>query len=136
MTDGRLRVTEMAAPGPPPGTQTTPVPLPSRQQVEQAVRHLDGKEFHDVYLHTTDPEAFLGICGGPDRYAVILTEHERFGLVDNTHDPSEATAEVMCGGQPSTFTRRHLVDLPTALLAAAHFLETAQAAPSLSWEWY
>ena len=66
---------------------------------------------------------------------MILTEHEQFALIVNIHGPSEAEQEVMCGGQQSTFTRRHLVDFQTALAAAVHYADTAQAAPTLSWEW-
>jgi hypothetical protein len=42
----------------------------------------------------------------------------------------------MCGGQLTRFPRRYLVDLQTALTAAVHYLDTAQATPALSWEWY
>lgn len=105
MEDDRPLVTQMGAPRFPRGPDDV-VQSPSRHDVEQAIRRLDGKEFHDVYLVTSDPAAFLGICGGPDRYAVVLTDHEQFGLADNimsqarprkrscaagSHPPSPAT---------------------------------------------
>jgi Immunity protein Imm1 len=133
--DSRLLVTQMGAPRFPRGPDDT-VESPSNHDVEQAIRRLNGTDFHDVYLLTSDPAAFLAICGGPDRYAVMLTDHEQLGLADNTDEPSEATAEIMCGGQPADFTRINLVDFQTALTAAVHYLDTATADPTLSWEWY
>lgn len=115
----------------------TIIGLPTRRDVEQALHHLDGKEFNDLYLNTADSLTYLGVCGGAGRYMVTLTEHhERFAQLLNTRDPSDTQETIMCGGQRSRFPRRHLVDLQTALTAAVHYLDTAQAAPTLSWEWY
>lgn len=116
----------------------TVVSFPSRRQVEQAIGQLDGKQINDLYLNTSDTLTYLGVCGGAGRYMVTLTEHhERFAQLLNTQDSSNAQEEqIMCGGQLTSFPRRHLVDLQTAVTAAMHYLGTGRAAPTLSWEWY
>jgi L-alanine-DL-glutamate epimerase-like enolase superfamily enzyme len=116
----------------------TVVSFPSRRQVEQAIGHLDGKQLNDLYLNTSDSLTYLGVCGGAGRYMVTLTEHhERFAQLLNTQDSSNTQEEqIMCGGQLTRFPRRHLVDLQTAVTAAIHYLDTGQAAPTLSWEWH
>lgn len=119
-----------------PATETV-IPFPSPRDVEQALRHLDGREFNDLYLRTSDTETFLAVGGGAGRYMVAISEHgARFGQLLSTRDPSDMHEQIMCGGQLTQFPRHHLVDLQTALTAAAHYLTTVQAAPALSWEWY
>jgi hypothetical protein len=111
------------------------VESPTRHDVEDAVRQL-GTELHDVYLVTSaDPPVFLGVWGGPDRYGVIVTEHDRLTNIVNIHELSEDHEQIMCGGQLTGFLRCHLVDLQTALIAAVHYLDTAEADPALYWEW-
>jgi hypothetical protein len=136
--DDRPQVTELVAPRWADGRNTeTVTPAPTSLQVEQALRQLDGRQLNDLYLKTSDALTYLGICGGAGRYMVTFTDHhERFAQLLNTQDPSEAEEHIMCGGQLTTFPRRHLVSLQTALSAAVHYLHTAQAAPALSWEWY
>jgi len=117
------------------GGRCPEVESPTRRDVEDAVRRL-GTEFHDVYLVTsTDPIAFLGACGGPDRYGVIVTERDRLANIVNIHELSEDCEQIMCGGQLTEFRCCNLVDLQTALIAAVHYLDTAEAAPALYWEW-
>lgn len=66
----------------------------------------------------------------------ICEHHERFSQLLNAQDSSDIQEHIVCGGQPASFHRRHLVDLQTALTAATHYLATAHAAPALSWECY
>jgi L-alanine-DL-glutamate epimerase-like enolase superfamily enzyme len=140
--DHRPQVSKLVAPRWPDGggslrERETSIGSPARRDVEQALRHLDGKEFNDLYLRTSDAETYLGICGGAGRYMVAICDHnEQFGQLLNTQDPSDVEEHIMCGGQLTRFSRRHLVDLQTALTAAVHYLATAEAAPTLSWEWY
>lgn len=138
--DHRPRAIELLAPRWPTGSSTrqdSTIGCPTRRDVEQALQHLDGKELNDLYLNTADSLTYMGICGGAGRYMVTLTEHhERFAQLLNTQDPSDTQETIMCGGQRTRFPRRHLVDLQIALTAAAHYLDTAQPAPMLSWEWY
>jgi len=130
----------MVAPQRLPGGSTDEIVVhnPSRRQVEQAIRHLDGEGFHDLFLYPaiSDVETFLGIGGGAGRYFVGISDHaERVGQVLNTKDPSDVREDIMCGGQVTSVPRRFLVDLQTAVTAAVHYLDTAAAAPALSWEW-
>jgi hypothetical protein len=119
-------------------TDETIVHDPSRRQVEQAIRRLDGEEFHGLFLYpgTSDVETFLGIGGGAGRYFVGISDHaERVGQVLNAKDPSDVCEDIMCGGQVTSIARRFLVDLQTAVTAAMHYLDSADAAATLSWEW-
>lgn len=114
----------------------TVIAAPSRLQVEQALWDLDGHRRNDLYLQTPDELTYLGICGGAGRYQVSIAEHhERFAHLLNTQVLSNEEELIMCGGQRSAFPRRFLVDFQTALIAAVHYLSTAQPAPELSWEW-
>ncbi len=138
--DDRGQVAKMVAPRWLPGGSTDDAAVhdPSRRQVEQAIRHLDGEEFHDLFLYPgiSDVETFLGISGGAGRYFAGISDHaERAGQVLNTKDPSDVCEDIMYGGQVTSVPRRFLVDLQTAVTAAAHYLDTADAAPALSWEW-
>jgi hypothetical protein len=118
-------------------TSETVVPGPSRREVEQAVEDLDGVELNDLYLRTADPQTFMGIGGGGGRYMVTICESgQRIAQLINSDDPSDVPEHIMCGGQQTTFPRRHLVDQQTALTAAVHFLTDAAADPALTWEWY
>ena len=115
----------------------TVVRSPTQRRVEQALRQLDGSEFHDLYLRTPDINTFLGICGGPARYMVGISDHaERFAQLLNLSDPSEIREDIMCGGQSTSIPHRFLVDLQSALTAAVFYLATTQAAPTLTWEWF
>lgn len=136
--DDRSQVTELVVPRWADSRKTeTVTPVPSPQQVEQALRHLDGNQLNDLYLKTSDVLSFLGICGGAGRYMVtIANHHDGFAQLLNTQDPSEAEEHIMCGGQLTRFSRRYLVGPQTALTAAVHYLHTAQPAPALSWERY
>jgi hypothetical protein len=76
--DDRPQVTELVAPRWASGRKTeTITPAPSRRQVEQALRHLDGKRLNDLYLKTPDALTYLSICGGAGRYMVTIADHHR-----------------------------------------------------------
>jgi hypothetical protein len=82
----------------------TVVRYPTRDHVKHALWQLDGKEVNDLYLRTSGSETYLGICGGPERYMVTLTEHaERFAQLLDPEEPSQVRAEIMCGGQLTSF---------------------------------
>lgn len=133
-----LQVAELVTPRWQPGrTEQTVIPSPARHHLELALRLLDGNQLNDLYLKTSDAETYLGICGGAGRYMVAICEHnQRFAQLLNTNDPSDVHEQIICGGQPTRFPRRHLVDLQTAQAAAVHYLATAEADPALSWAWY
>jgi hypothetical protein len=61
-----------------------------------------------------------GICGGPERYMVTITEHRKWlaQLLD-PEEPSQVREEIMCGGQLTSFARLFLVDLQTTLIPPA-----------------
>ena len=89
-----------------PGSRSTEnvVPIPSQRDVENAVRQLDGNEYNDLYLRTTDGDTFLGIGGGAGRYMVAICEHnQRFGQLLNTQDLSDVQEDIICGGQLTRF---------------------------------
>ena len=110
---------------------------PSPEAVEGAIQRLNNRDYNDIYLMTSDPDVFLGVCGGNGRYmvTVVWAREDRFGQLVNPQDGSDAQETIMCGGQRTPVPRRYLVDVTTALTAAWHYLDVREAAPELTWEW-
>jgi hypothetical protein len=101
---------------------------PSWEDVEQAIKALDGKARNDVYLSPDPavPETFLCVGGGNGEYVVSgSVEGERFPTVV-VPGGSDELVSLIVGGQLSEFPRRFIVDLNAALTAAKSFLESGR----------
>ncbi len=106
---------------------------PSLDEVEAAVRALDGATVTMITLEITE-EHHMGIGGGKGgQYVVYMTkDNMRFW---NLEDPSRGEEVVMlvCGGQEGDFQARRCVTLDAALRAARAFASTGEPAPDLPW---
>lgn len=101
---------------------------PSWEDVEQAIKALDGEVRNDLYLAQGlgDPETFLCVGGGNGKYLVSgSVEGKRFPTVV-IPDGSDEIVSLIVGGQLSEFPRRFIVDLNTALTAAKAFFESGR----------
>lgn len=117
----------------------TIVSNPTWDDVESAIRNLDGKSKNTVYLtpDSSDPETFLGIGGGPKKF--ILTgavQNETYPtLINSSADMQAAEIELVVGGQAANFPANWIHELDTTLKAAKYFWQTSEfAGEDLIWE--
>ncbi len=113
----------------------SPVPevdFPAWDEVETAIRSLDGKNRDQVILIIDDGHSLLiggGECG------VYFCEAElpngQFVLTDPSKS-SEKTLTIM-NGQPGDYVESHTIDLNAVLAAAKSFYDLADIAISLTW---
>ena len=107
---------------------------PTWNQIEQAIRELDGKSKTLVTLGADD-ECYLSIGGGESgKYIVNVTfDNVRF---QNLVDPSKPDAidKLFVGGQEGNYSAKMCVNLETALLAAKTFTASGKLETSLFWE--
>lgn len=107
---------------------------PTWDEVEAAIRALDGRDRNDIYLvpRIADPETFLGVGGGGGRYLVTgIIASERFPTVVKELGRGAKRHEgerelLVVGGQEGDYPRRWIIDLETALRAARAFHETGE----------
>jgi immunity protein Imm1 of predicted polymorphic toxin system len=119
--------------GRPTDVRDDDVPAPSRQQIEAAIRALDGKRRTMVTLGG-DGESHLTVGGGsPNRYVVYMTFDNMEFLNLMSHDRADKTVTLFVGGQDGPFPDNTVVDITLALRAAKAFAETGQPDPSCKW---
>jgi hypothetical protein len=114
---------------------------PIWEQVEIAIRQLDGRRRTDVTLAspvTSDVTINLSVGGGNKRQFVmisdLITPEDIFGkYFFNPSQPELPWVELVVGGQGVGFPSFLIADLPTVLRAARYFLETSGLDPSLTW---
>jgi hypothetical protein len=111
---------------------------PSWEDVEEAVRALDGDERNDVYLEGPG-EAMMVIGGGPHHYVISVDVPDdqvgvkHFSAVNPAARPDE-TIDVVVGGQLSDWPANLIVDLDVALSAARSYYRDGTLAASTQWE--
>jgi hypothetical protein len=109
------------------------VSAPSWNQIETAIRALDGKRRTMVILGG-DGESHLAIGGGSSNCFVVYMTFDNmhfFNLL--SRDRADKTATLFVGGQHSQFPDNTVVDIALALRAAKTFAETGQPDPSCMW---
>jgi hypothetical protein len=106
---------------------------PSWQQIEFAIRALDGKKRTIVTL-SAGGEWHLAVGGGSsNRYVVYMTFDNMSFLNLLSREKADRTVTLFVGGQDSLFPDNTVVDIALALRAAKAFAETGQADPSCKW---
>jgi Immunity protein Imm1 len=119
--------------GGPAEVEDDDIPAPSWQQIEAAIRALDGKRRTMVTL-CADGESHLTVGGGSsNRYVVYMTFDNTKFLNLMAGDRGDKTVTLFVGGQDSLFSDDTVVDLTLALRAAKAFTETGQPDPSCKW---
>jgi hypothetical protein len=106
---------------------------PSWEQIEKAIRNLDGEHKTIVTLEASD-EIHMAIGGGPEQYIVYATfrDMEFYTLVDLSKP--EGREMLVTGGQEGDYPSKQCVDLNTTLSAAKTFAELGALENSVSWE--
>lgn len=111
---------------------------PTMDQVESAIRALDGKQKTVVTLEADDGVPYLAIGGGNNgKYVVSGTEDDLTYLnliVADAATTSEGTAHIVAGGQAAAYPARECVDLELVLRAARTFASNGTFDPALTWE--
>jgi hypothetical protein len=107
---------------------------PDWNQIEAAIRELDGKSKTLVTLGVDD-ETYMTIGGGESgKYIVSVTfDNISFhNLVDLSK--SDGTEKLVVGGQEGIYPAKICVDLLPCLLAARTFAESGKLDQLLSWQ--
>ena len=107
---------------------------PNWNQIESAIRELNGKSKTLVTLGADD-ESYMTIGGGEsEKYTVNVTfDNISFSSLVDLSKPDEIE-KLVVGGQEGNYPAKLCVDLQTALLAAKIFAELGELEPSLYWE--
>ena len=110
---------------------------PTWQDVEQAIRQLDGWQFNCVMLHPHEnQDRWMGVCGGEEGllFVTITTEHEgNFILIDPMYPDKEEPWSFLVNQSDTECYRYEVCELEPALKAAKTFVETGTTEPSLTW---
>jgi hypothetical protein len=108
---------------------------PTWQDIETAIRRLDGDRCSLLILGIGDPVPHMGIGGGHEgKYIVYATpDHQIF---HNLINPNAAPGKsfLVAGGQLGDYANRQCIDLTVTLRAAKTYAESGQLDTSLIWE--
>ena len=108
---------------------------PNWEDIEKAIRRMDGNLCSLVILGIGDPTPHMGIGGGRDGKYVLYATPDNwvfYNLVDPNASPGEQV--LIAGGQPAEYPNRQCLGLAEVLCAAKTYSETGQLDSSLVWE--
>lgn len=107
---------------------------PDWNQIEAAIRELDGKSKTLVTLGVDD-ETYMTIGGGESgKYIVSVTfDNISFHNLVDLSKP-DGTEKLVVGGQEGIYSAKMCVDLLPCLLAARTFAESGKLDQLLSWQ--
>ena len=118
----------------PEDRNATELDNPSWDEIEKAIRRLDGERCSLVILGIGDPVPHMGIGGGGEGKYIVYTTR------DNMHfhtliNPSAPAGKCMlvAGGQLGDYEQKKCVSLREALQAAKTYAETGQIDSGLTW---
>lgn len=107
---------------------------PTPQDVERAIRRLDGESCTEVSLLTGDDDHMLVIDGGKDsQFSGNLVLGAKSLWINHPHAP-QGTEPVLVSDPEYDPPLRHVVPLEVVLKAARHFYETGEPSPDLLWD--
>lgn len=108
---------------------------PGVEQVESAVRAMDGEKRTQVILYDhPDPEVGLTVGGGGDAGFVVSIQRGNSLRVALTRPPVDGEESVsICSGQRVDFPRSEVVDLALVLRVVHAFLNGSQEAADVLW---
>jgi hypothetical protein len=108
---------------------------PAWQDIETAIRRLDGRKCTMLILEIGDPVPHMGIGGGEDGKYIVYTTPDNW-VFHNLINPQAAPGKslLVAGGQRGDYANRQCINLPEVLRAAKTYAETGELDPSLVWE--
>lgn len=111
---------------------------PSLEQIESAIRMLDGQIRTLVTIEAED-ETHMAIGGGSSgQYVVYATfDNQRFAtlVASNSRSSSNRAVVLVAGGQSGDYPERHCVDIEAALRAARAFAVNGSLDSDSTWDW-
>lgn len=111
------------------------VDCPTRTDVVDAIRRLDGQTYTQVYLEGQDRTMTVG--GGNDGlynvFIAIEVDCEFYNLLNPDALPTSQLM-LVTGGQAGIFPASHCVELRIAIKAAETFYESGEPAETLQWQ--
>jgi len=116
------------------GSRSDRLADPSEEDVEAAIRKLDGSTRNDLYLRAPGGQ-WMGVAGGPERVIVTFAggdEGPFYQAVTSSHEDDE-DVQIRVGGQPVRVAARTLVSGADAAVAAIEFVRTGERPSSLVW---
>ena len=117
----------------PEGSET--IMNPTWEQIEAAIRALDGIQKTLVTIAAEDCEAHMGIGGGSGAFICYATrDNLTFDTLVNPSGHADRKQRVIAGGQPGDYTEKHCVTLPAILRAAKAFAILGELDGSLEWD--
>ena len=108
---------------------------PTWEQIETAIRELNGKNKTLVTLGSED-ETYMSVGGGRGgKYVVTVTfDNLDFHVLVNFLKADKKVEKLIVGGQEGNYSAKMCVDLLPCLLAARTFSESGKLDSLLSWE--
>ena len=107
-----------------------------REQLEAAIRHLDGERHTQVVLQQRDHSNLI-LGGGSGRFNVVVaTPDDRFFVLTDPEKP-EGTEQLIAGGQLGDYPAKTIVSLESALQAARVYFDLGMPDATQDWieEW-
>lgn len=107
---------------------------PSWNQIESAIRELDGKNKTLVTLGVNE-DTYMMIEGGESRKYVVSVTFDNLSFHNLVAlSKSDTTEKLVVGGQEGIYPAKICVDLLPCLLAARTFTEAGELDPLVSWQ--
>jgi len=108
---------------------------PAWNDIEKAIRRLDGNTCSLLVLGIGDPVPHMAIGGGDaGKYTVYVTpDNWTFHSLVNSHAQA-GRSYLVAGGQLGDYANKHVVGLEDVLRAAHAYAETGGLDPGLLWE--
>lgn len=113
------------------------VESPAWEEVERAIRDLDGERLNDLYFYPdpANPEMFLAVCGGSGRYLVCGSDgNEGFPTFVDRNRPATPPQKLVAGGQQGDYPNNWVIDVNKALSVVLAFYEASGFSDSQDWE--
>jgi hypothetical protein len=117
-----------------PSANESTIKFPTWDQVEAALRGLDGQTTDSVIL-ALDGQSYLGISGGEDNRFVLAGYIESFGSFICASGVHEGPAvDVVVAGDFNSYASKNVIELHQALEAARALHERGVLSEHLKWE--
>lgn len=108
---------------------------PTWQDIETAIRRLDGDACSMLVLGIGDPVPHMGIGGGEDGNYIVYATPDNWVFYNLTNpEAPPGKSFLVAGGQRGDYANKQCVGLTEVLRAAKTYAESGQLEASLIWE--